>query len=1093
MASGNPSSLPHRPIVVGIGASAGGIDALQQFFDACPAEPDMAFVVVMHLAPDHPSELAAVLQPHTSLPVLQVTEATTIEANHVYVVPPNRLITVDGKTLRLTPFGDAKERRSPIDRFFRSLAKAPVHSVGVILSGSGSDGAIGARAIQEAGGMTAVQDPEEAAHSSMPHSAIEASRVDVVLPAGELARRLCDYQRALDGSQPIKDPEELEASDESVLQDIFAEVRRHTGHDFSGYKRSTVLRRLQRRLHVHALPSIAEYLSYVKEHPSETQELQKDLLISVSSFFRDPEAFDALREEVIPAIFSSMEEEDGIRVWVPGCATGEEAYSIAMLLLEQAADTNVGPGKIQIFASDLDERALSMARAGRYPKSALADIPERYHGRFVRRDAERIVVHQAVRDCIVFTTHDLLSDPPFSRLNLVSCRNVLIYLKRELQVSVLHLFSYALKENGYLFLGSSESTEGRPSDAFKVVAKRHRIYQQRAGMDAVPDLPKIPLAPVRRPPSPSGQSQDDSGEHRLSDEKLHRRLLEKHAPPSAVVDETYSFLRLSPAASRYLLYPAGVPNTNILEMARPELRTKLRRALESAFSDNQATCTAPIQIHFNGDSSYVRLTVHPAERTLTENGGRRALVMFIEVSETLVRQVDADGADVTTDTPEADRLQQESRHVKARLRTAIEEHETSKQEMRASNEELRSMNEEYKSTAEELETSKEELQSVNEELKTVNRELESKVEELRQANSDLQNLMEATDIGTLFLDSTLCIQRFTPPVQELFNIQERDQGRPIGDFTHHLEYDGLEADIHQVLESVTPTEDEVKTNDEQWFLLRIHPYLTVDEEIAGVVVTFVEITGRKQTELELRAANAHLKQRTDQVDALASMLSGAEKKERERLSLILHDDLQQLLFAANIGLETAEDELSGDKASSILASIRDDITQAIDTTRSLSSQLNPPIGQGSMRDVFAWLRILMDDLYGLTVSVEVDAIDAPQEEDLQALLFRIVRELLFNVVKHAGVEEATLTVRETEGGLMAIVADEGVGFDGTADLSSSADGTGLGLASICKRIELIGGRFDVTSEPGEGTQVTVEVPRSKKERLQRASVPIMGQ
>ncbi|NBB87878.1 MAG: PAS domain-containing protein [Bacteroidetes bacterium] len=1085
MASGNrtPSPAPQRPLVVGIGASAGGIDALQHFFAACPEDPGMAYVVVMHLAPDHKSELAAVLQPHTSLPTLQVNDDTEIEENHVYVAPPNRLLSVKGRTLQVTPFGASNGRRSPIDLFFRSLAEADVHAVGLILSGSGSDGAVGVRAIQEAGGLVAVQDPAEAAHASMPHSAIESSRVDVVLPVRELAKRLVDHRRALNGTPLIDDPEELEASDESVLRDIFAEVRKHTGHDFSGYKRSTVLRRLQRRLHVHGLSSIPAYHKYLKAHPPETRELQKDLLISVSSFFRDPEAFEALRDEVIPTIFSSRTEDQTIRVWVPGCATGEEAYSIAMVLLERAAIDKVRGERIQIFASDLDESALTMARKGRYPESALADIPERYHGRFVQRDAERIVVRQAVRDSIVFTTHNLLGDPPFSKLDLVSCRNVLIYLKRELQVSVLNLFSYALNENGYLFLGSSESTEGRPSDAFNVVAKQHRIYQRKAGIDAVPDLPTVPLAPMRRHSARSVQQRGDHSRILLSDEELHRRLLEKHGPPSAVVDETYAFLRLSPSAGRFLLYPAGVPNTNIVELVRPELRTKLRMALHSAFSDNRATFAVPIKVDLNGESVYVRLIVRPAGHTLPNNEERLALVMFIETSETLVRQVEPDGTDMATDDPEIDRLQKELRHVKGLLRTAIEDHESSKQEMRAANEELRSMNEEYKSTAEELETSKEELQSVNEELKTVNRELESKVEELRKANSDLKNLMEATAIGTLFLDKDLRIQRFTPPVQELFNIQPGDEGRPISNFTHHLEYDGLETGIHQVLETVTPLEDEVRTNDEHWYLIRIHPYLTLEKEVAGVVVTFVEITERKETELELRAANAHLKQRTKQVNALASMLSAAEKQERERLSLILHDDLQQLLFAASVNLKTAERQLTGEKGLSVLERACDNISRAIDTTRSLSSQLNPPVDGKSIHDLFNWLGILMDDLYGLSVTVDVDATDTVQEEDLQALLFRIVRELLFNVVKHAGVKEATLTIRETENGLMAIVADQGAGFDAAADLASSTNGTGLGLASIFKRIELIGGRFDVTSEPGEGTEVTVELPRTKNVRL----------
>lgn len=1073
------SSLSHddRPLVLGIGGSAGAIDALQHFFDAVPDDPGIAFVVVMHLAPEEKSHLAEVLQDHTTLPVTQVTEETAIESNHVYVVAPGHTVLVEESVLVPHKLEGPEERRSPIDQFFRSLAQAPVEPMGLVVSGAGTDGSVGLSAIVEAGGVIAAQDPSEATHASMPRSAITTNRVDFVLPVADMARRLSAQHAVLRHLHPVEKSGKVAEQEEETLSEIFKHVRSRTGHDFSEYKKSTMVRRIRRRLQVHQIASLDEYLSFLEENPSEVATLQKDLLISVTSFFRNPEAFSVLREDIIPSIGAAKGPDDQIRAWVVGCATGEEAYSLAMLLLEHAQVANVAPDQIQVFASDLDESALATARKGRYPEAIHADVPERYLGRFFQRDGAKYVVRKSVRERVLFTPHNLLRDPPFSKLDLISCRNLLIYLQRDLQRSVFDLFGYALNEDGYLFLGSSESVDAS-DEVFDVVSKSHRIYQRRDAPRGVPELPAMPLAPMAK--TPPGPITPDLAEE-PSKAALHRRMLEAYAPPSAIVDEEYSFVHLSDTAGRYLKHPGGTPNANIVDLVRPELRVKLRSALREAFTRQTTVHTDPVRVQRNGMTSSVRLVVRPGKDMPEEEG--LALVLFVESDDALPTEED-EPASLGTDGEAADdarvqHLQEELEETKKELRATIEEHETSKQEMRAANEELRSMNEEYKSMTEELETSKEELQSVNEELKTVNRELEDKVDALRETNSDLQNLLVATDIGTLFLDRDLRIQRYTPQVESLFNIRSADIDRPIGDLTHHLEYSELEADAQTVLDELSPVEREVKSKDERWFIVRQHPYRTVDDRIEGVVITFVDITRRVEAEQELRRSNEELRNRTEQVQTLSVALSSAEETERKRMSQVLHDTLQQTIFAARMRIDhllemsTFDEKQSdlGDRAVELL-------DEAIQTTRTLSSELDPPVGEESLRQVFEWLSIHMQEAYGLSVALRMKGTGKRTYKNLQFLLYRLSRELLFNVVKHAGTEEASLHLIEGESRVRVVVEDEGAGFDPS---KIEGEGTGLGLVSLRERINMVGGNFTIDTAPGEGTRVSVDVPLSVDE------------
>jgi len=1053
------------PLVLGLGGSAGAVEALQHFFDAVPAEPGLAFVVVMHMDPEQESQLAEILESHTTLSVTQVTEPTEIAADHVYVTAPGRTLLVEGTTLVPQELTNPTERQSPIDQFFRSLAGGALHPMAAVLSGAGTDGSVGLRAITEAGGLTGVQDPSEAQHSSMPRSAIETSPVDFVLPVAELARRFSQQEDHVRRLRMPEEPDELDEDETKTLKQIFQLVRSRTGHDFSEYKRSTMLRRIQRQLQVHQKSSLEEYLAFLQEHPSDVKALQKDFLISVTNFFRDPEAFEALREQMLLSLFAGKEPEDQVRVWVVGCATGEEAYSVAILLLEQAAAAEFPIDQIQVFASDIDEEALATARQGRYPDSIAADVPERYLSRFFTRDGATYVVRESVRDRILFTPHSLLKDPPFSKLDLVSCRNLLIYLRRDLQRAVFDLFSYALNDDGYLFLGSSESVDLVEED-FRVIDKQHRLYQRSTDRRPIPELPSMPLTPRMNPV----RWDENRTEPAATGATVHRQMLEAYAPPSLVVDEDHNLIHLSSTVGRYLQHPGGPPNTNVLEVVRPELRVRLRSALREALAEDREVRTAPVQVQFDGEEAPVRVVVRPGPDR-GEGQDPLALVVFDEPEET----PDANGE--AAEVPEAvhdSSIEAELQETKKELRATIEEYETSKQEMRAANEELRSMNEEYKSMTEELETSKEELQSVNEELKTVNQELEDKVDELREANNDLRNLLAATEIGTLFLDRDLTIQRFTPRIEELFHVQEADVGRPIGNFTHQLDYDTLVDDAEEVLDTLVPVEREAQSEGDEWFLVRHHPYRTADDQIEGVVVTFVDITRRKEAEQELRSAHEDLAERAEQIESLSEALTSAEERERKRISKILHDDLQQTIFAARMRVNHLEErsEFSEEQAKLATRAI-ELLDESIETTRSLSSELDPPVGEQSLSDSLEWLAMHMEQSYNLSVEMKARGAAKTADKNLRYLLFRLVRELLFNVVKHADVDEAFLFLVEGEDRLRIVVKDEGDGFDPAEQKTGKG---GLGLVSVRERIEMIGGRFEVVTAPGEGTRITIEVP-----------------
>jgi two-component system, chemotaxis family, CheB/CheR fusion protein len=833
---------------VGIGSSAGGVHALQMFFDSLPDDVDAAFVVVVHLDPGHQSELSNILATRTRMPVAQVEGRVRIEPRHVYVIPPNRQLLVTDQHLAIAAFDEPRWQRAPIDLFFRSLAAQRGDDFAIILSGAGSDGSVGIKAVKESGGIILVQDPDEAEYGSMPRSAVATGLADFVLPVREIAARLPELIR----NRQSPPSEALNESDGEAMQRILSHLRVRLGHDFSSYKKSTVRRRIARRMQVQRAATMADYLTILRENPPEAQALFADLLISVTTFFRDTSAFDKLASLVIPRLFEDKGASDPIRVWVPGCATGEEAYSIAILLLEEASRHDVRP-EIQVFASDLDDTALAVARDGRYPVAIEADMTEDRLRKFFTREGDALRVTRELRDIVLFAKHSLLKDPPFSRVDLISCRNVLIYLDRELQQHICGAFHFALKSLGYLFLGSSESADA-PVGAFRPVDREARIFQRMPMPTEVRVAPRLGAGTFGLEPLPA---RAPARFRALSEAGVHREALERLAPPSVVVDESYRVMHLSEQAGRYLQPSGGTLANDITELAREELRFDIRAALHRVFARNEPSLSGPIAVRFNGATRRVYLQARPLSPD--PNANRTAIIFFFE-GETL-----SDGSLTSTTieerapTEQSQQLQQELQFTQSQLRASREEYEGANEELRAANEELQSINEEYRSTAEELETSKEELQSINEELQTVNSELKTKLESVSRAHNDVQNLMAATDVGILFLDGQLRINRFTPRVSELFNIVTGDEGRSITDFTHRLDYEDLATDARKVLRDLSSTEREVHGKDGSWYLTRLKPYRTVEDKIDGVVVTFVDIGERRRAEDALRESESRMR------------------------------------------------------------------------------------------------------------------------------------------------------------------------------------------------------------------------------------------
>jgi len=828
--------------IVGIGASAGGLAALEAFFGGIPqAKSGMAYVVVQHLAPDHDSILGDLIRRFTRMDVFQVEDGMVVRPNSVYVIPPNRQMGLHDGALRLLEPTEPRGHAFSIDFFFRSLAQDQrERAVCIVLSGSGSDGTQGLRAIKAGGGMAVAQKSESAEHDAMPKSAIATGLVDYVLPPAEMGARLAAHTA---GQLPHEKGEFMAGAD--VFQKIMAVLRLHNGHDFSQYKRNTIDRRIERRMAVQQIATWSDYLRYLQATPNEVDALFADLLIGVTQFFRDREAFVAL-EQPLDALLAAKPARSTLRVWTTGCSTGEEAYSLAMLLCERLHATK-SDVTVVVFATDIDRRAIATARAGFYPSTIASDVSAERLSRFFSIEDGGYRIHKKVRDMLVFSEHDLIQDPPFSNLDLISCRNLLIYLSPELQKKLIPLFHYALTTDGLLFLGSSETT-GEFSNLFVSLDRKHKLFRhQGGGRRASPPplgdfLPRIADRIARQP-----AMRGEQGNKMQSLRDLTERTLLARAPVAALITEHGDLLYLHGQASKYLTPAPGEPGSSLLKMAHEGIRHELENALQRAAATGEFVCYPKLRLAPEGPRT-TTLTVQP----LAIEAGEPPLFL-VGFEEVLVSPASAEPSEpISTEGDLGDRagriavLEAEVRAKGQHLRVTREQMQTSNEQLRASNEELQSTNEELQSTNEELETSKEELQSVNEELATVNAELSTKVSDLSRANNDMNNLLAGTGVGTIFVDHQICIQRFTPAATQLINLIKSDVGRPLAHIASNLSgYDRLVADVQAVLDDLLPREVEVQTQARAWFLLRIRPYRTLENVIEGGVITFTDITQQK--------------------------------------------------------------------------------------------------------------------------------------------------------------------------------------------------------------------------------------------------------
>jgi len=858
-ATATPVHLPPFPIL-GIGASAGGLEALQLFLGQVPQNSGLAMVIVQHLDPTRKGIMPELLQRSTRMKVAQVKDRTQVQPNCVYVIPPNKDMSILHGVLHLLAPASPRGLRLPIDFFLRSLAQdQQERSIAVILSGMGSDGTLGLRDIKEKGGVVLVQDPATAKFNGMPRSAIDAGLADIVAPVEELPRRILAYLQRAPLVHPAEQP--LEGKTQSGLDKAIILLRTHTGHDFSLYKQNTFYRRIERRMGIHQIDKLADYVRYLQENSQELDLLFKELLIGVTSFFRDPSVWEELGK-TLPALIASRPEGRVLRAWVPGCSTGEEAYSLAMLFME-TMDQSKSRKKIslQVFATDLDKDAIDKARQGVYPENISADVSPKRISRFFTKEEHGFRVTKEIREMVVFATQSLIMDPPFTKLDILSCRNLLIYLAPEMQKKIIPLFHYSLTPDGMLLLGSAE-TIGTFTDLFTPLNNKLRIFQRLAS----PLRPEpIEFPSSFAPPLPDGTEARQPVKPQASLQSLADQLiLEQYAPPAVLVNEQGNILYVSGRTGKYLEPAAGKANWNIFAMAREGLRYELSAGFHKALEQETPVTVRGLKGGVSGGNQHVDITI----QRLATPEALRGLVMVVFADAAAPVEIDAPGrpgkagkaGKAPVRSARTDELERKYQQARLEAQAVREEMQTAQEELRSTNEEQQSTNEELQSTNEELTTSKEEMQSLNEELQTVNSELQVKVDELSRSNNDMKNLLNSTDIATLFLDNDLNVRRFTTQATKIIKLIPGDIGRPITDLASELLYPELTEDAKEVLRKLGFAEKPVNARDGRWFTVRIMPYRTLDDRIDGVVITFADITVAKTLEAKLREKHAALEQ-----------------------------------------------------------------------------------------------------------------------------------------------------------------------------------------------------------------------------------------
>ncbi|HWX65523.1 MAG TPA: chemotaxis protein CheB [Rhodanobacter sp.] len=866
---------PISTMIVGIGASAGGLEAFKSFFAHMPVDGELAFVLVQHLAPDHNSLLAELVGRGTTMPVLEATHGMRVEPRHVYVIPPNATLTISDGVLQVCKPAPPREHRWPINTFFTSLAEDQGdYAVCVVLAGTGSDGAQGLRAVKDHGGLALAQSGfDHEAMNGMPANAVATGLVDAVMPVSDMPARLLAYQKQMHAAQLKKGSDGVRGDVAAHLKIICELLHAEVGHDFSQYKEKTMMRRIQRRMLVVQAETVTDYIEHLREHPNEHELLFREFLIGVTEFFRDPVAFEALRTIAIPSLLADKTSDDVLRVWVPGCATGEEAYSIAILLRETMGSQR--GLKVKIFATDIDNQAIDRARAGRYRAPLNGISPERQE-RWFSKDRDDYCVVKQIREMCIFSPHSVIKDPPFSRMDLVSCRNLLIYLNNDLQERLVQSFHYALRPGGFLLLGTSERL-ARNARLFTELDKKQRLYLRRDDARTRPrNFPNMQRHPVEHAAHATLQQVEN-----LIDQRA-RQALEPWSPAYVVINASHDVLRFGGDTGRYLAPSSGAASLNLFQLLDKPLRGAVRAAALQAFASGTRVVREGLTLLLDGHERSLRLIVEP----LAEGDGKveMCVIAFNELELALRSAESSTDGKPDSELTRVHALEDELRGTRMQLHAAIELHETAGEELKSANEEYQSVNEELQSANEELETSTEEMQSINEELQTVNAELNSKNEALNRLNNDIRNLLDSTQIATIFLDRELYIRSYTPMMTDLFHLRDGDRGRPITEISPRINYPELKSDVAQVLRDMAVTERTLRGIDEApTFLLRMRPYLTFDNVVDGVVLTFVDITESQQLNSEHARLAAIVNSSRDAIfgfsldERISSWNAGAER------------------------------------------------------------------------------------------------------------------------------------------------------------------------------------------------------------------------
>lgn len=1092
--------------VVAIGASVGGLAAFTTFLRHMPPDSGLAFVLVQHLDPQQPSLLPELLASHTAMPVRHAVNQTPVAPNQVYLIPPNTALSIAQGVLQLGPPTEAHGQRLPIDYFFRSLAQDQgPRAIGIVLSGTGADGTEGLAAIQAAGGLTLAQTPASAGAPGMPEQTIVRGVADHVLdvaamPALLLARV---HAEGLPPPTPVRPRGtgtlRAPAPDTDPLGVIITLLQRATGHDFSHYKRPTLQRRMERRLQLLHLDSLEAYRQRIQQDQGERESLFQDLLISVTEFFRDPAAFDALAAVALGALLRGRHPDTPLRVWVAGCATGEEAYSVVILLQELLAQLDTPPS-VQIFATDIDEPALAVARRGVYDASIANHLTPARLARWFVPSGQGYQVSKALRERCLFSVHNLISDPPFGRMDLIACRNLLIYFDAELQRQLIPLFHYALVPGGFLFLGSAESPMGAGGpELFHAVDGPNRIYQRKERL-VHPRL-ELPWATAGRQlsrPASAAQRAGPPGGLDLG-ATLEHVLLHDYAPTAVAVDEQGAIAHLHGRTSPYLVVPAGAPTTNLLAMAHPDLQLTLRSAIRAAVQGQQHVVREGLALRTGEALQRLTLTVQP----LAEPGTAGLLLVVLQALGPPAPLVPpARVADASSATNE---LMDELQRTRDTLEATIGELQAANLDLTAANEELRSLNEELQAANEELQTSKEEIQSINEELQTVNAELSRKIEELDRANADLANLFASAQIPAVFLHADGRIARFTPHATELFALLDTDVGRPIGDFQARFSIGELPRQIDQVLQRHIPTDLVVQGAEQgRWWSVQIRPYRTLSGAVDGVVLTFADITALKRAEAVLQGAHDELEQRVAARTAelavanaalqaqvaervqgeqarqqLLQQLVTAQEEERRHIARELHDQLAQDLTGLILGLKALQDSVPvGEPSAERIAQLQAVAMGIGREVRELAVRLRP-----SVLDDLGLALALSNyvEQWSARANVGVDLHTSGLDGErlplaVETTLYRLVQEALTNVQKHAQASEVSVIIERNTDEVRLIIEDNGDGFSAPPASGEPDPTPRLGLLGMRERVALLNGTLTVESAPGSGTSLFARLP-----------------